>query len=53
MSNTELGFSAILASFIALPAIAKLSAEGLEWLFSKIKLRKPPKREARKVSLRP
>jgi len=37
MNNTELGFSAILASFVALPAIAKLSTQALEWLFSKVR----------------
>jgi hypothetical protein len=40
MNNTELGFSAILAAFMALPAIAKISAELLEWMFSKIRLPK-------------
>ena len=40
MSNIELTFSAMLLSLIALPIVAKFFAEGLDWLFSKIRLRK-------------
>lgn len=40
MTNTELGFAAILASFIALPMVAKLFSEILDWIFSKLMFRK-------------
>ena len=40
MSTIELTFSGILLSLIALPLIAKVFAETLDWLFSKIRLRK-------------
>lgn len=40
MTNTELGFSAVLAAFVALPGIAKLSAGALGWLLLKIRSRR-------------
>jgi hypothetical protein len=51
MSNTELGFSAVLAALIALPAIAKLSAEALDWLFLKLRPRKSGESRSRTVSM--
>jgi len=40
MNNTELGFSALLAAFVALPAVAKLAADSMNWIFSKLTFRK-------------
>jgi len=44
MSSIELGFSLVLVSFILLPAVARLSSEIIDWLFSKLKFRRSNQR---------
>jgi hypothetical protein len=51
MTNIELGFSALLAALIALPAVARLSAVSLDWLFAKIAVMKKSNGRERQAKL--
>ena len=52
MNNVELGFSALLGAFVALPAFAKLFAVVLDQLFAKIVLLKSNGKEHQSKELK-